>query len=181
VEKYILQEKKYLTGQRNKDIRDENGKVIAEAKQRARRQYKGIKNSEKLGKQDRKRCEEQGRKTIVESERINISQRRLIGKWKERTREETEKESTVTEEEESGRSKRKRRCKKQYEKKIINIVKDKRKVEFRIACHNINRLKNQNGYRMKALDWAEEEEISVVGIVETNILNKEAKWLFGKN
>ena len=31
------------------------------------------------------------------------------------------------------------------------------------------------------LDWAEEEEISVVGIVETNISNKEAKWLVGKD
>jgi len=87
-----------------------------------------------------------------------------------------------TEEEEGGRGKEKRRCKEQYEKKIINMVKDKRKMEFRIACHNINGLKNQNSYRMEAvLDWAEEEEISVVGIVETNISNKEAKWLVGKD
>ncbi|CAG8752318.1 8319_t:CDS:1, partial [Gigaspora rosea] len=75
-------------------MRDEKGKVLAESDQRARRQYKEIKNSEKLEKQDRKRCEEQGRKTMIESERINILQRRPIGKCKKRTREETEEEST---------------------------------------------------------------------------------------
>ncbi|CAG8724175.1 16271_t:CDS:2, partial [Gigaspora rosea] len=93
---YWKQEEKYLTGQRNEDMRDEKGKVLAEADKRARRQYKEIKNREKLGKQDMKRCKEQGRKTIMESERINISQRRQIGKWKERTREETEEKSTVS-------------------------------------------------------------------------------------
>ena len=46
-----------------------------------------------------------------------------------------------TEEEEGGRSKEKRRCKEQYEKKIINMVQNKCKIEFRIACHNINGLK----------------------------------------
>ncbi|CAG8466248.1 22785_t:CDS:2 [Gigaspora rosea] len=36
------------------------------------------------------------RKTIIESERINILQRKPRGKWKERTRGETEEESTVS-------------------------------------------------------------------------------------
>ncbi|CAG8728516.1 17776_t:CDS:2, partial [Gigaspora rosea] len=52
-------------------------------------------NREKLGKQDKKRWEEQGRKTIIESERTNILQRRPVVKWKKRSREETEEESTL--------------------------------------------------------------------------------------
>ncbi|CAG8826652.1 5974_t:CDS:2, partial [Gigaspora rosea] len=132
------QEEKYRTGQRSEDTRNGKGKVLAEADQRTRRQHKEIRNMEKFGKQDRKRWEEQGRKTIIESEKINTLQRRPIGKWKKRTREETEEENTVgdsmmdedrpvglskrrTEEEEDGRSKGKRRCKEQYEKKIINM------------------------------------------------------------
>ncbi|CAG8788502.1 4067_t:CDS:1, partial [Gigaspora rosea] len=79
----------------SEDTRYGKGKVLAKADQRTRRQYKVIKNREKLGKQDRKRWEEQVRKTIIESERTNILQRRPIEKWKERTREETKEESTV--------------------------------------------------------------------------------------
>ncbi|CAG8827978.1 456_t:CDS:2, partial [Gigaspora rosea] len=63
---YWKQEEKYRTSQRSEDMRDRKGKVLAEADQRTRRQHKEIKNREKLGKQDRKRCEEQGRKTIIE-------------------------------------------------------------------------------------------------------------------
>ncbi|CAG8831986.1 12517_t:CDS:2, partial [Gigaspora rosea] len=59
------QEKKYYTGQRSENTRDGKGK------------------------------EEQGRKTIIESEKINTLQRRLIGKWKERMREETEEKNPV--------------------------------------------------------------------------------------
>jgi len=92
---YWKQEEKYRTGQRSEDTRDGKGKVLAEADQRIRRQHKEIKNIEKFGKQDRKRWEEQGRKTIIESGKINTVQRRPVGKWKERTREETEEENTV--------------------------------------------------------------------------------------
>ncbi|CAG8673744.1 218_t:CDS:2, partial [Gigaspora rosea] len=86
---------KYLISQRSDDTRDEKGKVLAETDQRTRKQHKEIKNREKLGKQDKKRWEEKGGKTIIESERTNILQRRPKGKWKERTREETEEESTM--------------------------------------------------------------------------------------
>ncbi|CAG8826646.1 22865_t:CDS:1, partial [Gigaspora rosea] len=89
------QEEKYLTSQKSKDTRDGKGKVLTEADQRTRRQHKEIKNREKLGKQDKKRWKEQGRKTIIESERTKVLQRRPIGKWKERMREKTEKESMV--------------------------------------------------------------------------------------
>ncbi|CAG8811297.1 6976_t:CDS:1, partial [Gigaspora rosea] len=89
------QEEKYRNGQRSEDTRDGKGKVLAKADQRTRSQYKEIKNMKKFGKQDRKRWEEQGRKTIIESEKINTLQRRPIGKWKERTREETKEENTV--------------------------------------------------------------------------------------
>src|SRR6185312_8393315 len=76
---YWKQEEKYHTGQRSEDTRDGKGKVLAEADQRIRRQHKEIKNIEKFGKQDRKRWEEQGRKTIIESGKINTVQRRPVG------------------------------------------------------------------------------------------------------
>ena len=87
---YWKQEEKRLTSQGDKDTRNRKGKVLAETNLGARRQYKEVENSRKVGRREKKRCEEQGRKTTVESERINISQRRPIGKWKERAREEVE-------------------------------------------------------------------------------------------
>ena len=69
---------------------------MAETDLETRRQYKEVENSRKVGKQEKKRCEEQGRKMTVESKRINISQRRPIGKWKGRAREELKEGDTVS-------------------------------------------------------------------------------------
>ncbi|CAG8618662.1 6811_t:CDS:1, partial [Gigaspora rosea] len=90
------QEEKHLTGQEDKDTRNKKGKILAKTDLRTRRQYREVKNSEKFGKQDKKRYEGQGKKIIVESERINISQRRPTGKWKERASEKSEEGSTVS-------------------------------------------------------------------------------------
>src|SRR6185437_3340361 len=93
---YWKQEEKCLTSQRDKDTKNGKEKILAEMDLGARRQYKEVENSRKVGKQEKKRCEEQGRKTTVESKRINISQRRPIGKWKGRAREELEEGDIVS-------------------------------------------------------------------------------------
>src|ERR1041385_1476367 len=51
------------------------------------------------------------------------------------------------------------------------------KKEIKIACHNINRLKTRGWKVENLLEWAEKEELTIIEIMETNILEKEKKFL----
>jgi len=51
------------------------------------------------------------------------------------------------------------------------------KKEIRIACHNINGLKTKGWKLESLLGWAEEEEITILGIMETNLTENEGKFL----
>ena len=51
------------------------------------------------------------------------------------------------------------------------------KKDIRVACHNINGLKTR-GWKLENLfGWAEEKKITIMGITETNIAEKEGKFL----
>ena len=51
---------------------------------------------------------------------------------------------------------------------------------IKIACHNINGIK-QNKQKIDLLqDWIKEEDIGICGIVETNITSKEGRFLLNK-
>ena len=46
---------------------------------------------------------------------------------------------------------------------------------LKVACHNINGIKSK-GYKLENIvAWAEEEEVDILGIIETNINEKEGK------
>ena len=49
--------------------------------------------------------------------------------------------------------------------------------EIKIACHNVNGLKTKGWKLGNLLDWAEEEEIAILGVTETNLTEREAKFL----
>jgi hypothetical protein len=49
-----------------------------------------------------------------------------------------------------------------------------------VACHNINRLKTKGWKLENLLGWAEEEEIAILGITETNLAEREGKFLLHK-
>ena len=51
------------------------------------------------------------------------------------------------------------------------------KKELKIACHNINGLKTKGWKLESLLGWAEEEEITILGIMETNLTESEGKFL----
>ena len=53
----------------------------------------------------------------------------------------------------------------------------KGKKEIQIACHNINGLKTRGWKLENLLSWAEKEEITILGITETNIAEREGKFL----
>ena len=50
------------------------------------------------------------------------------------------------------------------------------KKEIKIACHNINGLKTKGWKLENLLGWAEEEEITILGIMETNLTEGEGKF-----
>jgi hypothetical protein len=51
---------------------------------------------------------------------------------------------------------------------------------IRIACHNINGIK-QNKQKIDLLhEWIQEENIGICGIIETNIMSKEGRFLLNK-
>jgi exonuclease III len=49
-----------------------------------------------------------------------------------------------------------------------------------VACHNINGLKTKGWKLENLLGWAEEEEIAILGITETNLAEREGKFLLHK-
>jgi hypothetical protein len=51
------------------------------------------------------------------------------------------------------------------------------KKEIEVACHNINGLKTKGWKLENLLGWAEEEEIAILGIIETNITEREGRFL----
>ena len=51
------------------------------------------------------------------------------------------------------------------------------KKELKLACHNINGLKTKGWKLENLLSWAEEEEIAIMGITETNLTEREKKFL----
>src|ERR1043165_82436 len=51
------------------------------------------------------------------------------------------------------------------------------KKEIKIACHNVNGLKTKGWKLENLLGWAEEEEITILGITETNLTEREGKLL----
>jgi hypothetical protein len=51
------------------------------------------------------------------------------------------------------------------------------KKDIRVACHNINGLKTRGWKLENLLGWAEGEKITILGITETNIAEKEEKFL----
>ena len=51
------------------------------------------------------------------------------------------------------------------------------KKEIKIACHNINGLKTKGWKLENLIEWANKEELTIVGITEMNITEKEGKFL----
>jgi hypothetical protein len=49
--------------------------------------------------------------------------------------------------------------------------------EIKIACHNVNGLKTKGWKLDSLLGWAEEEEITILGITETNLTEREGRFL----
>ena len=49
--------------------------------------------------------------------------------------------------------------------------------EIKVACHNINGLKTKGWKLENLLSWAEEEEIAILGITESNLTEREGKFL----
>ena len=70
-------------------------------------------------------------------------------------------------------------------KKITRTEKDQLKEkwkqegrkEFKIASHNINGLKTKGWKLGNLIEWAESEEITILGITETNMSEREGKFL----
>jgi len=97
-----------------------------------------------------------------------------------------QKERRMFEEKEKEASPYLREKKRKATKKVDNTelrqeqLKEKwkeRRKEIKIACHNINGLKTKGWKLENLLDWAEEEEIAILGITETNIVEKERRFL----
>ena len=61
-----------------------------------------------------------------------------------------------------------------------NQWKERRK-ELKIACHNINGLKTREWKLANLLGWTKEEEISILGLTEMNITEKEGRLLLYNN
>jgi exonuclease III len=49
--------------------------------------------------------------------------------------------------------------------------------EIKIACHNTNGLKTKGWKLENLLGWAEEEEIAILGVTETNLSEREERFL----
>ena len=49
--------------------------------------------------------------------------------------------------------------------------------DIKIACHNINGLKTKGWKLENLLGWAEEEEIVILGITESNLTEREVNFL----
>src|SRR5437868_5972040 len=51
---------------------------------------------------------------------------------------------------------------------------------LKVACHNINSIKSK-GYKLENIvAWAEEEEVDILRIVETNVNEKEGKYTMNR-
>src|SRR5260364_14981 len=49
--------------------------------------------------------------------------------------------------------------------------------ELKVGCHNVNGLKTKGWKIDNLLAWAEEESIAVLGLTETNLAEREGKFL----
>jgi len=57
----------------------------------------------------------------------------------------------------------------------------KRITSAKIACHNINGIKRTKIKLKTIVEWAKEEEVDVLGLVETNSNSKELKYSLEDN
>ena len=49
--------------------------------------------------------------------------------------------------------------------------------EVKIVCHNINGLKTKGWKLVNLVAWAEEEDITILELIETNIAEREGKFM----
>ena len=63
---------------------------------------------------------------------------------------------------------------------LVDQIKTGKHLEFKLACHNINGLKRNIQKFDISLDWMNENSCDVLGLVETNISDKEGFFL-GRN
>src|ERR1043165_9495568 len=98
----------------------------------------------------------QSERRIFERERREIS----LCLEKEKSRKEKEKEENI----------------KTSSKQLKEKWKEGKK-EIKIACHNINGLKTKGWKLGNLLSWADEEEITILGITETNLTEREGRFL----
>ncbi|CAG8758319.1 14437_t:CDS:1, partial [Dentiscutata heterogama] len=62
------------------------------------------------------------------------------------------------------------------------LIQDKEIVDLKVACYNINGLRNTNSYKLEGLlDWAIEEDIGIIGMAETNMKSKEGNYMLKDN
>src|ERR1043165_3742321 len=91
--------------------------------------------------------------------------------------EERRKEASLSlKEKESRKGKKKITNERMMQEDLKEKWKKGRK-EIKIACHNINGLKTKGWKLESLLGWAEEEEITILGITETNLTEREGRFL----
>ena len=61
--------------------------------------------------------------------------------------------------------------------KPLKITNNALEFELKLACHNINGLKSNNQKLLHLLTWAKEKEIDILGVTETNLSDKEGRYI----
>ncbi|CAG8718661.1 16032_t:CDS:1, partial [Dentiscutata heterogama] len=62
------------------------------------------------------------------------------------------------------------------------LIQNKETVNLKVACYNINGLRNTNSYKLEGLlDWAIEKGIGIINVAETNVKSKEGNYMLKDN
>ena len=62
------------------------------------------------------------------------------------------------------------------EKTLVQEIRQNQNLEIRVAGHNINGLKSRSQKAEALLDWEKSEQLNIIGVVETNILEREGSF-----